>query len=72
MGEEAETLKVYLITLVEETGIGISEGTQNFLFQMFGKLQKEGKDKHSSSPIHGNIYIYIYIIYIYNIGVGFD
>ena len=60
--EEAEKPKVYLITSVEDTGIGISQEAQNSLFQMFGKLQNEGNAKHRS-PIHGNIYIYIYIIY---------
>ena len=62
LGEEteAEGLCAYLMTSVEDTGIGISEEEQNSLFQMFGKLQntKEHNEKGKpSSPIHGNIYI---------------
>ena len=59
--EEAEKPLVYLMTSVEDTGIGISEKAKTSLFQMFGKLQNEEKDKHNN-PIHGNIYmLYIYI-----------
>ena len=54
VGEEREISRVaYLMTSVEDTGIGISEEEQTFLFQMFGKLQKERGSK--PSPIHGNI-----------------
>ena len=51
--DEEASFNAYLMTSVEDTGIGISEETQLSLFQLFGKLQNDGKDK--SSPIHGNI-----------------
>ena len=54
-----------LICRVKDTGIGISSGLLNSLFEFFHQLPNNNTSENSSRLQHGNIYIYIYRNYIY-------